>query len=161
MVIIFFLKVWASTEHLHTVIDGAKWFTVCLNTWMCSCERFQHDKLSCSHVVTAIEYRNKYVESFCSIYYGSKNFRDTYAIPIELLSYESTWIILKHVSDELVLPPNTKKGPRRSSNRDRKKGFNELKCKQVKGIYSLCGVEGHNKKNCPEIPPSDWVCLLS
>ncbi|KAG5589463.1 hypothetical protein H5410_039977 [Solanum commersonii] len=45
------MKECASTEYLHRVINGAKRFTVCLNTRMCSCERFQHDEISCSHAV--------------------------------------------------------------------------------------------------------------
>ncbi|KAH0699024.1 hypothetical protein KY284_013239 [Solanum tuberosum] len=124
----------ASTIHLHTITDGAKRFTVCLNTRMCSCGRFQHDEIPCSHALAAIRHRNKHRDDYCSAYYSNKNYQDTYAIPIEPLSCESTWGVPSHVLEEVVLPPITRKQPGRPPKNDRKKGFTEG--------------EGKNRKLC-------------
>ncbi|KAH0650237.1 hypothetical protein KY284_030149 [Solanum tuberosum] len=72
----------ASTIHLHNITDGAKRFTVCLNTRMCSCARFQHDEIPCSHALAAIRHRNKLRDDYCLAYYSNKNYQDTYAIPM-------------------------------------------------------------------------------
>ncbi|XP_049397384.1 uncharacterized protein LOC125861562 [Solanum stenotomum] len=125
----------ASTIHLHTITDGAKRFTVCLNTRMCSCGRFQHDEIPCSHALAAIRHRNKHRDDYCSAYYSNKNYQDTYAIPIEPLPCESTWDVPSHDLEEVVLPPITRKQPGRPPKNDRKKGFTEGEGKKRK-LYS-------------------------
>ncbi|KAH0749212.1 hypothetical protein KY290_028444 [Solanum tuberosum] len=140
----------ASTIHLHTITDGAKRFTVCLNTRMCSYGRFQHDEIPCSHALAAIRHRNKHRDDYCSAYYSNKNYQDTYAIPIEPLPCESTWDVPSHVLEEVVLPPITRKQPGRPPKNDRKKGFTEGKGKKRKVTCSECGIVGHNKKTCPK-----------
>ncbi|KAM3375233.1 hypothetical protein P3S68_013947 [Capsicum galapagoense] len=74
----------ASNEFLHTVSNGAKRFIVCLRSIKCSCGEFQLDEIPCSHVMTAITYRNQHGENYCSLYYNNKNFRDAYAILVNL-----------------------------------------------------------------------------
>ncbi|XP_049414819.1 uncharacterized protein LOC125877630 [Solanum stenotomum] len=125
----------ASTIHIHTITDGAKRFTVCLNTRMCSCGRFQHDEIPCSHALAAIRHRNKHRDDYCSAYYSNKNYQDTYAIPIEPLPCESTWDVPSHVLEKVVLPPITRKQPGRPPKNDRKKGFTEGDGKKRK-LYS-------------------------
>ncbi|KAG5630229.1 hypothetical protein H5410_001946 [Solanum commersonii] len=119
----------ASTEHVHIVIDDAKSFTVCLNTRMCSCGRFQHDEIACSHAIAVISYRNKHHEDYCSTYYSNKNFQDTYAIPIVLLlrmhlEYSITYF------GRRTAATNYKKKPDRPPSNDCKKGFTEEKYKK-------------------------------
>ncbi|KAH0727891.1 hypothetical protein KY284_003756 [Solanum tuberosum] len=139
----------ASTIHLHTITNGAKTFTVCLNTRMCSCGRFQHDEIPYSHALVAIRHRNKHRDDYYSAYYSNKNYQDTYAIPIDPLPCESTWDVPSHVLEEVVLPPITRKQPGRPPKNDRKKGFTEEKGKKRKVTCSECGMVGHNKKTCP------------
>lgn len=79
-----------ATEYLHTITDGATRLAVCLITWTCSYDRFQHDKIPYTHAIAAIRYRNKHREDYCSGYYSNKNYQDTYVIPIKSLPCEST-----------------------------------------------------------------------
>ncbi|XP_049358795.1 uncharacterized protein LOC125823455 [Solanum verrucosum] len=125
----------ASTIHLHTITDGAKRFTVSLNTRMCSCGKFQHDEIPCSHALAAIRHRNKHRDDYYSAYYSNKNYQDTYAIPIEPLPCESTWDVPSHDLKEVVSPPITRKQPGRPPKNDRKKGFTEREGKKRK-LYS-------------------------
>ena len=62
----------------------------------------------------------------------TKNYQDTYAIPIEPLPCESSWVIPPHILEEIILPPDVKQQPGRPPNKDRKKEFNEEKCKKSK-----------------------------
>ncbi|KAG5629508.1 hypothetical protein H5410_001225 [Solanum commersonii] len=91
---------------------------------MCSCGKFQHDEIPCSH--------------------------DTYGIPIEPLPCKSTWDIPSHVLKEVMLPPIARKQPGRPPKNDREKEFTERKENKRKVISSECGLFGHNKKTCPK-----------
>ncbi|XP_060183336.1 uncharacterized protein LOC132613337 [Lycium barbarum] len=124
-----------STEFLHTVTDGMKRFSVCLRSKICSCGRFQLDEIPCGHALATIMYRHQHGEDYCSAYYSNKNFKDTYAIPVE----------------QIVLPPNSKRSPGRPSLK-RMKPFYEVKFKRAKMTCSKCGIEGHNKKICSNLP---------
>ncbi|XP_019240079.1 PREDICTED: uncharacterized protein LOC109220072 [Nicotiana attenuata] len=59
----------ASTEHIHTVIDGVKRFIVCLQNKRCSCGQFQLDELPCPHALAALRHRDESYENYCSPYY--------------------------------------------------------------------------------------------
>lgn len=98
----------------------------------------------CVHAIAAIAYRKKYAEDYCSMYYNNKTFQDAYAILIDLLPCERTWVIPDEVLDEVVLPPNIKRGPGRPWNYDLKIFFMEVKFKRTKIIYSKCGSADQN-----------------
>jgi len=76
---------------------------------MCSCERFQHDEISCSDAVATIIYRNKNRKDYCSAYYSNKKFQVTYAFSIEPLPSESTWDIPAHILKVIMIPPIARK----------------------------------------------------
>ncbi|XP_060210368.1 uncharacterized protein LOC132637273 [Lycium barbarum] len=145
------MTVRASTEFLLTVTDGMKIFSVCLRSKICSCGRFQLDEIPCGHALAAIMYRHQHGEDYCSAYYSNKNFKDTYAIPVEPLPCESTWEIPFDVLEQIVLPPDSKRPPGRPSLK-RMKPFYEMKFKRAKMTCSKCGIEGHNKKTCSNLP---------
>ncbi|XP_060206278.1 uncharacterized protein LOC132633916 [Lycium barbarum] len=145
------MTVRASTEFLHTVTDGMKRFSVCLRSKICSCGRFQLDEIPCGHALAAIMYRHQHGEDYCSAYYSNKNFKDKYAIPVEPLPCESTWEIPFDVLEQIVLLPDSKRPPGRPSLK-RMKPFYEVKFKRAKMTCSKCGIEGHNKKTCSNLP---------
>nr|XP_009622369.1 uncharacterized protein LOC104113789 [Nicotiana tomentosiformis] len=47
------MRVRASTDYIHIVIDGVKRFIVCLHNKRCSCGQFQLDELPCAHALAA------------------------------------------------------------------------------------------------------------
>ncbi|XP_075074460.1 uncharacterized protein LOC142162057 [Nicotiana tabacum] len=47
----------ASTDHIHTVLDGVKRYIVCLENKKCSCGQFQLEELPCAHALAALRHR--------------------------------------------------------------------------------------------------------
>ncbi|XP_069146904.1 uncharacterized protein [Solanum lycopersicum] len=136
------MKVIPSTVDLHAVAEKSKKYIVNLNTRMCSCERFQHYEIPCSHVHEA---------DFCSAFYSLKNFKDASVIPVEPIPCESTWDIPSYISDSKLMPP----GPKRAAGRpklERWKGFVDVKFERTKSTCSRCHQVGHNRKTCLNYP---------
>ncbi|XP_009778601.1 uncharacterized protein [Nicotiana sylvestris] len=48
------LMVRASTNYIHTVIDGVRRYIVCLENKKCSCGQFQLDELPCPHALATL-----------------------------------------------------------------------------------------------------------
>ncbi|KAK6784436.1 hypothetical protein RDI58_017891 [Solanum bulbocastanum] len=126
-----------------------------MNTRMCGCGKFQHDKIPCSHAIAAIRYRNKHHKDYCSAYCSNKNYQDTYAIIIETLSCESTWDVPSHVLKDVILPPAAIKQLGRPPKNNRKKGFNKEKGKKRKVACSKYGTAGTTRKLAPKISHED------
>ncbi|XP_016489118.1 uncharacterized protein LOC107809043 [Nicotiana tabacum] len=85
------MRVRASIDYIHTVIDGVKRFIVCLQNKRCSCGQFQLDELPCPHALAALRHKNESYENYCSPYYTRESLLQTYEIPVDLLSDESKW----------------------------------------------------------------------
>ncbi|XP_070029250.1 uncharacterized protein [Nicotiana sylvestris] len=62
------LRVRASTDYIHTVLDGARRYIVCLENKGYSCGQFQLDELPCSHALAALRYMDEFFEQYCSPY---------------------------------------------------------------------------------------------
>ncbi|XP_070004604.1 uncharacterized protein [Nicotiana sylvestris] len=103
------LRVRASTDHIHTVIDGVKRYIVCLERKKYSCGQFQLDELPCPHALVALRHRNETYENYCSSYYTRESLLRTYEIPVNPLPDESKWNVPQHISDEVVNPPTGEK----------------------------------------------------
>nr|XP_016480528.1 PREDICTED: uncharacterized protein LOC107801682 [Nicotiana tabacum] len=100
----------ASTNHIHTVIDGVKRYIVCLESKKCSCGQFQLDELPCVHALAALRHRNETYKNYFSQYYTKESLLRTYEIPANPLPDESKWNVPQHISDEVVNPPTGEKG---------------------------------------------------
>ncbi|XP_075101704.1 uncharacterized protein LOC107810016 [Nicotiana tabacum] len=48
------LRVRASTDYIHTVIDGVRRYIICLENKKCSCGQFQLDELPCPHALATL-----------------------------------------------------------------------------------------------------------
>ncbi|XP_075095106.1 uncharacterized protein LOC142173418 [Nicotiana tabacum] len=107
------LLVRASTDHIHTVIDGVKHFIVCLQNMRYSCGQFQLDELSCAHALAVLRHRNESYTNYCSPYYTRESLLQTYEIPVDPLPDESKWNIPQHIAEEVVMPPTGKGHPGR------------------------------------------------
>ncbi|XP_075099163.1 uncharacterized protein LOC142176024 [Nicotiana tabacum] len=99
----------ASTDHIHTVIDGVKRYIVCLESKKYSCGQFQLDELPCPHALAALRHRNETYENYCSPYYTRESLLRTYEISVNPLPDESKWNVPQHRSDEVVNPPTGEK----------------------------------------------------
>ncbi|XP_016503729.1 uncharacterized protein LOC107821789 [Nicotiana tabacum] len=63
------LGVRASTDYIHTVLDGVSRYIVCLENKRCSCGQFQLDGLPCTHALAALRHMDESFEQYCSPYY--------------------------------------------------------------------------------------------
>ncbi|XP_075088185.1 uncharacterized protein LOC142170229 [Nicotiana tabacum] len=109
------LRVRASTDHIHTVLDGVKRYIVCLENKKCSCGQFQLDELPCAHALAALRHRNETYENYCSPYYTRKSLLLTYDMPVNPLPDEGKWEVPQHILDEVVKPPTGDKRLRETS----------------------------------------------
>ncbi|XP_070017722.1 uncharacterized protein [Nicotiana sylvestris] len=98
------LRVRASTDYIHTVLDGVRRYIVCLENKRCSCGQFQLDELSCPHALAALRHRDESFEQYCSPYYTREKLLRTYEIPVNSLLDESKWNVPQHISEEVVNP---------------------------------------------------------
>ncbi|XP_009773353.1 uncharacterized protein [Nicotiana sylvestris] len=146
------LRVSASIDHIHTVIDGVKRYIVCLESKKCSCDQFQLDELPCVHALAALWHRNETYENYCSPYYTKESLLHTYEIPVNPLPDESKWNVSQHISDEVVNPPTGEKRQPGRPQKERYKTYDELKSKKYKVSCGNCGGEGHNKRACKNAP---------
>ncbi|XP_009588586.2 uncharacterized protein [Nicotiana tomentosiformis] len=145
------MKVRASTDHIHTVIDGVKRFIVCLQNKRCSYGQFQLDELPCAHTLAALRHKNESYENYYSPYYTRESLLHTYEIPVDPLPDESKWNVPQHIAEEVVMPPTGKRQPRRPQ-KQRYKSCDELNAKKYKVSCGNCGLEGHNKRSCKNAP---------
>ncbi|XP_009603190.2 uncharacterized protein [Nicotiana tomentosiformis] len=107
------MRVRASTDYIHNVIDGVKRFIVCLQNKRCSCGQFQLDELPCPHALAALRNNNKSYKNYCFPYYTRESFLQTYEIPVDPLPNESKWNVPQHIGEEVVMPPTGKRHPGR------------------------------------------------
>nr|XP_009777184.1 PREDICTED: uncharacterized protein LOC104226804 [Nicotiana sylvestris] len=128
------LRVSASTDHIHSVIDSVKRYIVCLESKKCSCGQFQLDELPCAHALAALRQRNETYENYCSPYYTKESLLRTYEIPVNLLPDESKWNVPQHISDEVVNPPTGEKRQPGRLQKERYKTYDELKSKKYKHL---------------------------
>ncbi|XP_016479104.1 uncharacterized protein LOC107800450 [Nicotiana tabacum] len=141
------MRVRASTDHIHTVIDGVKCFIICLQNKRCSCGQFQLDELPCAYALAALRHKNKSYENYCSPYYTRESLLYTYEILVDPLPDESKWNVPQHIAEEVVMPPIGKRQPGRPQ-KQRYKPYDEVNAKKYKVSYGNCGLEGHNKRSC-------------
>ncbi|XP_075109275.1 uncharacterized protein LOC107828507 [Nicotiana tabacum] len=142
----------ASTNHIHTVLDGVKRYIVCLENKKCSCGKFQLEELPCAHALAALRHRNETYENYCSPYYTRESLLRTYKIPVNPLSDESKWNVPQYILDEVVNPPTGDKRQPGRPQKERYKTYDEIKSKKYKVSCRNCGGEGHNKRSCKNAP---------
>ncbi|XP_019244267.1 PREDICTED: uncharacterized protein LOC109224133 [Nicotiana attenuata] len=107
------LKVRASTDYIHRVLDGVRRYIVCLENKRCSCGQFQLDELPCAHALTALKHKNESYERYCSPYYTRESLLHTYEVPVDSLPDESKWNVPQHIAEEVVNLPTGKRHPGR------------------------------------------------
>ncbi|XP_070013232.1 uncharacterized protein [Nicotiana sylvestris] len=146
------LRVRASTDHIHIVLDGVKRYIVCLENKKCSYGQFQLEELPCAHALAALRHRNETYENYCSPYYTRESLLRTYEIPVNPLPDESKWNVPQHILDEVVNPPTRDKRQPGRPQKERYKTYDEIKSKKYKVSCGNCGGEGHNKISCKNAP---------
>ncbi|XP_019224380.1 PREDICTED: uncharacterized protein LOC109206067 [Nicotiana attenuata] len=125
----------ASTDYIHTVLDGVRRYIVFLENKRCSCGQFQLDELPCPHALAALRHRD-----------------ESFEIPVNPLPDESKWNVPQHISEEVVNPPTGGKRQPGRPQKERYKTYDEINSKKYKVSCGNCGAEGHNKRSCKNAP---------
>lgn len=127
------------------VIDGFVGEEVDLVARTCSCLVWQVDEFPCAHAIASIWKRNLDPTHLTSYYYTNNAFKATYDGVVYPIGNRSQWQISEGIEEEVVLPPEFKRGagrPRKqrilSSGEREKQSVKCSRCKQV----------GHNRRTC-------------
>ena len=137
-------QVESSNLVLFAVYDEETSYLVDLEKRTCTCKRFNHDEMPCSHAMAVIAKRNLNCYEFVSQYYTREFYIKTYEDSIIPLGDQHSWELPEDLVSHEVLPPCSKR-PAGRPKKSRYKGFNEYKTKNVCG---RCGVKGHNRRTC-------------
>ncbi|KAM6574976.1 hypothetical protein CsatA_023303 [Cannabis sativa] len=126
-------------ESMFEVVELTRSWVINLKEKTCSCNRFQLDKLPCAHALAVIKERNLNVYNYCSGYYTTGTWLETYSSSTYPVHNHTTWDVPQNIKVIIVLPPNQKI----RSGRPRKRRFiadwdtKNRRC-------SKCGKHGHN-----------------
>ncbi|KAK0572686.1 hypothetical protein LWI29_035455 [Acer saccharum] len=131
--------------------DGEKDGLVNLSEKTCTCREFQNDLLPCCHALAAIRFCKKKFGDFCSDFYKTSTWLESYSGVIFPVGHPSEWNTPEEVRSEVVLPPEW----RPQAGRPRKKRVPSAGEHGPTTRYcTICKKSGHNRQNCPN-PPAD------
>ncbi|TXG68965.1 hypothetical protein EZV62_003900 [Acer yangbiense] len=133
------------------VKDGEKDGLVNLSEKTCTCKEFQNDLLPCSHALAAIRFCKKKFVDFCSDFYKTNTWLESYSGLIFPIGHPTEWNTPAEVRSEVVLPPEWQA----QAGRPRKIRIPSTGKHGSKTRYcTICKKSGHNRQNCPN-PPAD------
>ncbi|KAM6587013.1 hypothetical protein CsatA_009618 [Cannabis sativa] len=93
-------------ESMFEVVEITRSWVFNLTEKTCSCNRFQIYELPCAHVLAVIKEINLNVYNYCSHYYTTRTWLETYNESIYPVHNHTTWDAPQNIKDILVLPPN-------------------------------------------------------
>ncbi|KAK3189093.1 hypothetical protein Dsin_028654 [Dipteronia sinensis] len=133
------------------VKDGNKDGLVNLFKKICSCTKFQVDKLPCRHALTAIRYAKKPFQDFCGDCYKTTSWLEAYSGNIFPIGHPSDWNILQDVRSKVVhpLPFHAQAGKPKKM---RFKSAGENGNRKTRNC-TICKKSGHNRQNCKNAQP--------
>ncbi|KAK2655441.1 hypothetical protein Ddye_008493 [Dipteronia dyeriana] len=142
-------------DHVHfNVKDGEKDGLVNLSEKSCTCKEFQNDLLPCSHALAPIRHCKKKIGDFCSNFYKTSTWLESYSGLIFFVGQPSEWNTPEKVCVEVVLPPDWRpQAGRLRNNRVQSAGEHGRRSRYC----TICKKSGHNRKNCAN-PPVDQQC---
>ncbi|XP_050217675.1 uncharacterized protein LOC126668527 [Mercurialis annua] len=113
------LTVSPANDNIYTVTKTITPFSVDLEKGTCCCNIFQIDRIPCAHAVAVIRKYNKNPLLYCTKYYMTETYINTYSHTVYPMTNKSTWNIPQEVKEVIVLPPES----RTKSGRPKKKRF--------------------------------------
>ncbi|XP_060959148.1 uncharacterized protein LOC115700082 [Cannabis sativa] len=99
------LKVRASNEHIFEVYKVKRSRVVNLEQKTCTCNRFQIDEMPCAHALAVMKEMYLDPQNYCSDYYSTKNWLETYEATVYPVGKQSNWDIPQEIKDIEILPP--------------------------------------------------------
>ncbi|XP_060969462.1 uncharacterized protein LOC133036748 [Cannabis sativa] len=114
-----------------------------------TCNRFQIDEMPCAHALVVMKEMYLDPQNYCSDYYNTKNWLETYEAAVYPVRNQSSWDIPQEIKDNEILPPleRVKAGrPKKKRTRPSWETKTQIKC-------TKCGRKGYNRRtsNNPSI----------
>ncbi|XP_022895293.1 uncharacterized protein LOC111409479 [Olea europaea var. sylvestris] len=142
------LRVSYTNQAIFSVSSESSSF-VGIENWTCTCMMLQVDQLPCPHALAVFASMKMDPYEYCSYYYTSKAFRNTYQETICPVGNPAEWIVPNDVYDIVVIAPNQK----RSCGRLTKKKFRPVYEENITVKCSRCGESGHNRRTRNSLVP--------
>ncbi|KAH0728878.1 hypothetical protein KY289_000066 [Solanum tuberosum] len=114
--------------------------------------KFQKILIENEAMSTRMRRKSLVADGYCSNLYKPKTVLKIYEISIYPLPDVAEWVIPEYIMYDEVRPPKFKRPPGRPKNKPRLKTKRELLGLKGKHTCSTCGVAGHNRRSCKNIP---------
>ncbi|XP_072992286.1 uncharacterized protein [Typha latifolia] len=134
------LRVLCSSDTVFEV-RGNMIFVVNIESWECTCRRWQISGLPCMHAIAVFNRVGRSVYDYCSRYFRVESYHLTYAASIHPIPDVER---IDFNGGANSYPPPTRRPP----GRPRRKRFNPNKTSTVLRLCSRCKLAGHNKATC-------------
>ncbi|XP_022843192.1 protein FAR1-RELATED SEQUENCE 5-like [Olea europaea var. sylvestris] len=163
------LRVSPINQAMFSVSGESSSFVVDIENRTCICRMLQVDQLPCPHALAVFASMKMDPYEYCSYYYTSEAFRNTYQETIFSVGNPAEWTVPNDVHDIVVIAPNQK----RSCGRPTEKRFRAAYEENITVKCGRCGESGHNRRTCSSLVPlsqsnknkerrmmKDWKCTL-
>ena len=80
-----------------------------LHNHSCTCQRFDFDRILCSHAIVVCRYAHMSCYPLCSNYYTVNSLLSSYTESIYPPRHQRDWMISDDISSRIVLPPKTRR----------------------------------------------------
>ncbi|XP_022888669.1 uncharacterized protein LOC111404142 [Olea europaea var. sylvestris] len=142
------MKVSTSSSILYHVNDGYASYLVNMEERTCTCNYFQVDKIPCAHALAVIAKIKEDSYSYCSVFYTTNMYIQTYSASIFPLGDHNEWNVPDEVRARIILAPN----PKRKSGQPKEKRIPSKGEKTQSAKCGRCGNYGHNRRSCQNPP---------
>ncbi|XP_022875690.1 uncharacterized protein LOC111394152 [Olea europaea var. sylvestris] len=143
------LRVSPINQAMSSVSGESSTFIVDIENRTCTYRMLQVDQLPCPHVLAVFASMKMDPYEYCSYYYTSEAFRNTYQETIFPVGNPAEWIVPNDVYDIIVIAPNQKQ----SCERPTKKSFILAYEENITVKCGRCGESGHNRRTCSSLVP--------
>ncbi|XP_072963307.1 uncharacterized protein [Typha angustifolia] len=137
------LNVICSTANVFEVHDDSV-NVVNIETWECTCRRWQVTGLPCMHALAVFERTDLCIYDYCSKYFTTECYRSTYSLPISPIPDIGRPACSDPSHSTIICPPRTRRlagRPKEKPDDPRITVKRAVRCSRCKGF-------GHNKQTC-------------
>ncbi|XP_022849883.1 uncharacterized protein LOC111371973 [Olea europaea var. sylvestris] len=143
------LRVSPINQAMFSVSGESFSFVVDIENRTCTCRMLQVDQLPCPHALAMFASMKMDPYEYCSYYYTSEAFENTYQEIIFPVGNPAEWTVPNDVHDIVVIAPNQK----RSCGRPTEKRFRAAYEENITVKCGRCGESGHNRRTCSRLVP--------
>ncbi|XP_052726126.1 uncharacterized protein LOC128194623 [Vigna angularis] len=132
-------------------------FVVNIDTMDCTCRKWAITGIPCTHAITAMKFLNINAEDYIGNWFRKSTYEETYNTIINPINGQHVWDVTPYAD---ILPPKKRTMPGRPKKKRRleewelKKNNSELRKGGQRKTCGICKQLGHNRKGCPQRPPT-------